>query len=330
MTPKRSDDYSVLKALTVILVVLGHVTIFYSSFGGAILYPVNKTLDLVTRWIYLFHMQLFMFLSGAVYQACIQAGKYRSLPSFLLNKGKRLLVPYFTFGALNVAPVMILLGISRDTYFGYFLRGIVLCDNNRHLWFLITLFAIFVIVRLLKPLFDRLPWSLWVVFAGSLALLTISIRFPSRFSLYNITRMLGFFLAGYLYDRYKTQLSSLIRNAWPLALAAFGSTLYFLWRGTGPVTTQIAAFCGIWAALFLARRLPEGFRESKPLRFLGKNAMGIYLFHPMYNYCIFWMLKPLGLHPLMQTGIAFSSILILSWLSTAGMRKLNLRFLLGE
>ena len=330
MIQKQNNDYSILKALTVVLVVAGHVTTFYSASGGVVVYPVDKTLDLITRWIYLFHMQLFMFLSGAIYQACIQAGKYRSFPAFLINKGKRLLVPYFAFGALNVAPVMILLGISRDSYLGYFLRGIVLCDNNRHLWFLITLFAIFVMVRLLKPLFDRLPWSVWLVFAGAVALLPLSIRFPARFSLYNITRMTAFFLAGYLYNRYKAQLHPLIKKCWPLALACFGGTLYFLGRGTDQVTRQIAAFCGIWAALFLVQHLPERFRESRLLRFLEQNAMGIYLFHPMYNYCIFRMLKPLGLHPLTQTGIAFSSILILSWLSTAGMRKLNLRFLLGE
>lgn len=330
MNQKRSDDYSVLKALTVILVILGHVTTFYSRTGGVVAYPFYLPLDLLTRWIYLFHMQLFMFLSGAVYHACIEAGKYRSLSGFLQNKGKRLLVPYFAFGALNVAPVMVLLGFSRENYFSYLLRGIVLCENNRHLWFLVTLFAIFLIVRLLKPLLDRFPGSIWVIFAGAMALTTVASRFPNRFSLYNITRMLGYFLAGYLYNRHKTQLHPFIKKRWVLALAAFGGTVFFLWRGAGFLTGQLAAFCGIWAALFLVQQLPEGFRNSRPLQFLEKNAMGLYLFHPMFNYCLFLLLKPLELHPLVQSVIAFSAIVLLSRLCTAGLRKLKLHWLLGE
>lgn len=330
MGPQRKDDYSVLKALTVILVVVGHVTVFYSYLGGAIPYPRNALLNLLTRWIYLFHMQLFMFLSGAVYHACIKAGKYGSFPAFLLNKKKRLLVPYFVFGALNVAPVMILLGITSQSYPEYLYRGILLCWNNRHLWFLVTLYAIFVAVRLFKPLLDRWPWMIWGLFAGSLALLTVSGRFPSGFSLYNITRMLGFFLAGYVYDQYRERLHPFVGKCWPLAVLALGGTLFFLRRGTGPVTTQAAAFCGIWFALFAVQHLPDRFRASKALAFLHRNAMGIYLFHPMFNYCIFWLLKDLGMHPFLQTGFAICAIFLLSWLSTAGVRRLKLQALLGE
>lgn len=331
MTQERNDDYSNLKALTVLLVVLAHVTVFYSGLGGAIPYPTDRGLDLITRFIYQFHMQLFMFLSGAVYCVCIRMGKYKKFLPFAATKAKRLLVPYLAFGVLNVAPVMVLLGITGQSFFEYVVHGILLGGNSRHLWFLLSLFTMFLITRMGKPLMERCAGIFWVIFGGGGVLLMLySNRFPALLSLYNTARMYGFFLAGYLYDLYQEKLHSLNRNCWPLALASLTGLILFASRGTGRITGPLAAFCGIWFSLFLIQHIGQWLGRFKWFADLKKNSMGIYLFHPMFNYVIFCLLKDAGLNPWFQSVLAFCLILLLSWLSTLGMRKCRLAMLMGE
>lgn len=76
---KRDITLDILKGIGIILVVLGHI---YSGFGKSI--------------IYLFHMPLFFFASGAVLS---YSDKVSSLQ--LGKKAKRLLIPYFFFSLLS-------------------------------------------------------------------------------------------------------------------------------------------------------------------------------------------------------------------------------------
>ena len=63
----------------------------------------------------------------------------------MINKFKRLVIPYLFFGVLYVAPIMVLLNITNDSYFVYCIRDIIFGQDSRHLWFLTTLFLIFMV-----------------------------------------------------------------------------------------------------------------------------------------------------------------------------------------
>lgn len=82
------NEYAVMKAGASVLVVAGHVIIFYSAAGGVVDMPTNALLDYLMKFIYSFHMPLFMFVSGAVYRKGIASGKYKN---FWENKLYRLL-----------------------------------------------------------------------------------------------------------------------------------------------------------------------------------------------------------------------------------------------
>ena len=140
-----SAVYNIVKFITVLLVVFAHSTRMYTS-GGAFS-PLNQSIILakITDYIYIFHMPLFMFVSGAVYGLCIQQGKYEKKLDFIRNKAKRLLIPYYVFGLFYVAPVMCLTGLTNQGYFSYCFTGILRSLNSRHLWFLLALFIIFLL-----------------------------------------------------------------------------------------------------------------------------------------------------------------------------------------
>ena len=133
MNPSRIDWVDRLKGIGITLVVLGH-------FG---LPP------LVHRYVFAFHMPLFFFVSGLLYDA----RKYHTLGSFLRQRWHTLLIPYFCFSALLylywlLGPRLVgdpenltipawkpLLGILYGNGFGTWMRHAV------PLWFLPCLFV---------------------------------------------------------------------------------------------------------------------------------------------------------------------------------------------
>lgn len=94
------NEYDLLKVFATLLVVIGHVTIRYNSTS----YPTSNTIipQIITQVIYLFHMPLFMALSGAIYR--LGEVKYKQFTSFVKSKVKRLIVPYFFVGLFFLVP----------------------------------------------------------------------------------------------------------------------------------------------------------------------------------------------------------------------------------
>lgn len=100
------NEYDLLKALTILLVVLGHVTNHYDA----------TVPSLITKGIYLWHMSLFIAISGAVYALGCQKGKYLKFIPFFKNKCLRLGLPFLTTALLVLAPTLVLLNLSTESY----------------------------------------------------------------------------------------------------------------------------------------------------------------------------------------------------------------------
>lgn len=74
---KLSRNYDWLKSITMILVVIGHATRFFYNGIGIIPFDNIVILNWITKFIYSFHMPLFIFISGVIYSYNIECGKYR-------------------------------------------------------------------------------------------------------------------------------------------------------------------------------------------------------------------------------------------------------------
>lgn len=139
--PKRTlNEYDVLKAMAIILVVIGHATILYSPTK----HPEQDVgvAQLITKAIYMFHMPLFMALSGAVYAIGRARGKYAEFMPFALNKSRRLIVPYICMGLFVLLPVICWLRPGDPIRH---FTDILIGNNNYHLWYLLALAEIFII-----------------------------------------------------------------------------------------------------------------------------------------------------------------------------------------
>lgn len=146
---RKRNEWDVLKCLATLLVVIGHIVILYKQ-GGSFPAMENRYLAMFADVIYLFHMPLFVTISGAVYAIGKQSGKYQDFKSLLVNKVRRLLVPYYFVAYLFVVPTILGLEMNRfESNIDYFIE-IFLGTNCRHLWYLWALFWMFIIVRFCK------------------------------------------------------------------------------------------------------------------------------------------------------------------------------------
>ena len=144
MTKERNPYLDILKAVTIILVIIGHAIQYGSGLEyltyGAFLY--NK----VFIFIYSFHMPLFMLISG--YLLAIST-REKTFKDSLISKVKQLLIPLGCWSVITliVECIKIPLGVSTHT-FGF-------------VWIFQTLLASFI----------GGPWFLWALWWCSLTII---------------------------------------------------------------------------------------------------------------------------------------------------------------
>lgn len=143
---QRPRNYKIvnLRAIAILTVVIGHSIIIYSSRWDTMQTSVEcPFFDSLKYVIDLYQMPLYFFISGFLMYGTLQ--KNISFNQFLKDKIKRLLIPYFFVGLLWLIPINTLLAISDfniNQLFSYIVN-FVLGIRNRHLWFLYSLFTIF-------------------------------------------------------------------------------------------------------------------------------------------------------------------------------------------
>lgn len=151
------NEYDLLKTLAVLLVILGHITIIYKD--------SYEVLEILTTIIYIFHMPLFIALSGAIYQLGRNNNKYTQFFPFLKNKLRRILLPFLIVSIMFLTPSLVMLGMC-DSITGCILNILTGGNCIKHLWFLPALLWIFLIVWIL----DYFKINTYLGFTGAIIL----------------------------------------------------------------------------------------------------------------------------------------------------------------
>lgn len=326
--------YDLLKSFTILLVVLGHITIIYSPHSSLPQPNGNTWINLLTDAIYSFHMPLFMFVSGCIYAIGRKRQKYRQLPDLLRNKFRRLMIPYLFIGLGLLIPTLIWLRMTESDYFQSaldLLRGM----QVKHLWFLLALFLIFLIVRVSESWMERT--SPLVVLTGSVALAVfLPLEKLQFFQLAMVIRFLPYFLLGYYAE--KRSLTNMQLRGGEIWLTILAAGVIFLLKVKGNLpsavymlTDYMLAILCIVVAMQLIPFIGTGIgRDNRFYNLLSTTSFGIYLLHPMIIYAFFHFKGDLVVSPWLMIPAVFFSALLLSILGTVLLRKLHLRFILGE
>ncbi|MGX7112350.1 acyltransferase family protein [Gemella cuniculi] len=153
---KRIVEYDILKIIAIILVVLSHSTYYQivSSYGGVDYQTyiasdsaekTYKIFDKVREILYYFHMPMFMAISGTFFYIQVKNKRWCNFNQFLSNKFKRLLIPYIAFTLFYTIPLKYISDYFNNISIARGIVGQLFLLGNSHLWYLYTLFVIFLI-----------------------------------------------------------------------------------------------------------------------------------------------------------------------------------------
>jgi fucose 4-O-acetylase-like acetyltransferase len=249
---------------------------------------------------YAFHIPLFFFLSGLVYDH----RKYGNFFSFLKKSAKRLLIPYFIFAFISFA--LWLIGLKTlnlfsltiikqflSIFYGNSNNGLMVFNDV--LWFLPTLFVTRIMFALIAQFSTKartlIPTLLCFSIFGyllSIAFSTLKLPFGAETAISAVV----FYGAGFLWNNSEKTKAWLFRYKYflfvfLLLVGAFISTVDFNIYGqqidmrlnhlNNYFSFYIAAFSGIFAWISFSVILKQNWLLEK----IGKNSLILFAWHPL-------------------------------------------------
>lgn len=351
---KEIIEYDIIRIYVTILVILGHCGYYTIStpYGGVDYMSMLQSADYsdtiahklgaaLCSLIYTFHMPMFMALSGAVLAVQLGRGKYSEYMSFLLNKLKRLILPFIGVTLLYSVPIKFISGYwggTQDLFFDVVV-GQLLMQGNTHLWFLPTLFCEFVIFYFLhrnKYISDQ-PSIIWI--SALLAVNILSSKFPIVL-LSNILKYAIFFYIGMMFDSYRTTVNDKITFYKVIIIFFLWIIMFFSLRYLSgysiiivkvihhllvPVTALVGMMfmygvCYLWS-------VHHGVSSIE--KQVSKNSFGLYLYSDTLNYLLLAVVVNLGGIGILGSEIGSAGVFIgrflitfvLAWCVTVILRK---------
>lgn len=175
------------RCIGILLVVFGHSF----PFNMHIPLPLIKMVE----FIYLFHMPLFLFLSGS-----LLAGNTRPAGAYIRRRGIRLLIPYFALSVAAYLPKVLIQRFLNDSVefsVWYLIKTELVPRDNvwGHFWYIPVVFTLCCCGVLgLKTMRNR-PISGWAVLAATYLLLFLP-RTTDWFALEDLRKTMFYFVLG--------------------------------------------------------------------------------------------------------------------------------------
>ena len=300
----RYYDISLLRVVAMLLVVYYHCICPYYMWrngiaSAGVVIPLYQRLSVGLSMV---HLPVFFAVAGYLFGYKRVGGGYTDQRRFLMDKAKRVLVPYFTVGLLMI-------GLRQGRLIGLIAGGV------GHLWFLMTLFECYAVGKLIDfVLAERIRVKVAALFFTALcwALSTfwpfvLGHDFPHYFFFY-----LGGMLLGTLdIDRLrKWRMLFVMIVVVSLAVMVLEATLG---------SRRLLAWPGSIALVFfvlLAFRTSHIGDVPRWVKSLDVCSMGIYIVH---HIVIQAMDRTDLLRPLLQThyymypSVQFVLVLLFSW-----------------
>ncbi|MBR6722834.1 acyltransferase [bacterium] len=273
---KRLFYIEILQAFGILCVFLGHALRIYHD-GGWYFHKTQTILafDIIDKFIYSFHMPLFMFLSGFLFY--LNKDKIQNAWEYVLKRVKRLLLPFYLAGFLYVLPMICFIN-PLDKSIGFYYTSFLTLDYTWHLWFLIDLFIITLFFVLYYFKFNKInKYVLLVVLIGFNLLATIG---PSS-CLARIPKFAIFFYLGCLFVEHKDFIEkTLARYIWVILSIFAGAEilLYFAYKNV--LIDLSGAVLAILSFYLLALKLSQKTNgQNKVVSFLSVNLLSLYIIH---------------------------------------------------
>ena len=282
----RDRFADVLKGYACLLVIFGHVLIGIRTSGTAVpafCLPAEK-------FIWSFHIDLFMFLSGFVYSLTGGSKRSGSAKDFLLSKLAALGIPYIIFSSLYTAVNCLTPGVNNQSSFSDLLT--LWYKPVAQYWFIYALFWLFVLWTLLSKFLPNFAVTL-ILYAVFLFGKCFNISFGFLDSSLNC--VLAFGIGTCLTSIRVDKIPPLLRAA----TAALHIAATFLAIKTGFLGRFLAddlfTVFGIFSSLCFISLVWKIPAVSKFLLYICKYSFPLYLLHTFFTAAARIFLLKLGI-----------------------------------
>lgn len=288
------------KIALMLLVVLYHSLLFWNGDWFTVV-PVRKdpVFTAFAAWLNSFHIYGFTLISGYIFSALREKGKYNQYLPFVVGKVKRLLVPYVFTALVWVIPI-------STAFFRFtgseIIEKYVFAIAPSQLWFLWMLFWVFLISWPIYKLYKAKPVLCVLLVLLLYAVRAVGITFiRNYFCIWTALAHLPLFLLGImLQNRRSSSLDSVPLLGWLVIHGALFAINAFLHNSDQILMKAVSFGCsfllhifGALMAFFILQRLAS-FMQSKlkyGTHFIkGKYLFPIYLFHQQVIYVTIWLL----------------------------------------
>lgn len=329
-----------VKTVLMLIVVIYHCILYWNGtwFVGEPVFSA-PVCSILAQWMNTFHIYSFTLVSGYLffYMKCEQ-GRYNKFLPFVMNKFKRLLIPYIFVSLIWVIPFALY-------FFQYNILDVivkfVLGTAPNQLWFLLMLFGVFLIFYPLTFFFKNhnhfgavLAIVFWVVGIIGQSLV------PNVFQIFRAFMYIPLFLLGFKIRQYGSRcLRKIPIMIWILSDILLFVAVQYLSKMDG-IVFKLLKFgfgfalniIGALMAFVVLQTIAEHIRwkDSKIFDILNKNSMSVYLFHQQIVYVFIYSLNGI-LRPYIHAGVNFIGAMMISLVISAFLRKFKCtRVLIGE
>ena len=322
-----------------IIIVIYHSIIFWNDWLEIVpVYP-SEILKQISLWLNSLHIYAFVLVSRYLfYYLRSEKEKYDKFFPFVINKFKRLIVPYIFVSVIYVVPIYCLF-FDNDivTIFDKFGLGI----SPSQLWFLLMLFLLFMIFYPLSKFFAK------HTFVGVVIVLVIYIlglvcgKFtPNIFNIWTACTYVPVFLVGFKLRQcgtnYIRKIPGLIWLILDVGLFVMVQYLAkydsFMFKLLGLGFDFILHIIGAIMSFLVLQKLADKakWQDSILFDFIAKQSMPIYLLHQQVIYFFIFWLNGL-VNPYINASINFIGAMVVSIIISGTLMRFKLtRFLIGE
>ena len=302
------NSYTILRVILTLLVIIGHCAYYSinSKYGGIdfenemMLNNINdsffhRIIFIISLLIYSFHMPMFFSLSGALFEYKHDSNQ----KTLLLNKAKRLLIPFIVVTLVIVIPLKYISGYWNDNLIHNIFIGQFLIQGNTHLWFLPTLFLEFVIFSYVNK-YEKINKniSFLLIIIGILGII-IQNKIPIII-IANVLKYMLWFYIGMLFERNRKA----INDRFNFKNFIIFSSLWFILFVLAHLVPKNIAYFSIFESLLSIPITLFGMiftyslcniisktklMNSKIIKLINKHSYSIYLYSDAYNYVILYI-----------------------------------------
>lgn len=317
---ERLLGVSFFRIMSMLMIVIYHCMCYNAGiWQGYSCSEPNEYVNRFASWVVSMALPFFFFISGYIY--IYNKKRYLNWKVFIINKFKRLILPCVSWTFICLA------------LFPFHFSAAELVSGVCHLWFLPTLFCIFILVRLITPfLLQERSFIVDVILTVVLIILSyFACRQLPALLLGNIFKYISFFISGIILFKHRFSLNNQYIEFCIVVVLLVLHVLLInidLFRGQGLLDILVLIITSYLLLDLLSYiKICTKSLLMRLLNNLDSNSMGIYLVHQvlimfLYQYTMFeesW----LTYHPYLGPFVLFLVIFPLSWVFAEAKRRLK-------